>query len=133
MWPPYTALRTSTTDKRCALRIKADSIFSQRVEALPRNRSLTVAWASFSPPARRAAFTWLLCGLVLSGCAGLNPAPYPNEKTSYVYRVGAGDMLMIEVWKEPGLEEREVTVTPDGHIAFPLVSGSIEVMDSTLS
>jgi polysaccharide export outer membrane protein len=49
------------------------------------------------------------------------------------YRVGPGDVLSIEVWNEPGLEQREVIVTPDGQIAYPLVTGTLEVADSTIA
>jgi polysaccharide export outer membrane protein len=36
------------------------------------------------------------------------------------YRIQAGDVLVISVWKEEGLE-REVLVRPDGGFSFPLV------------
>ena len=36
------------------------------------------------------------------------------------YRIGPGDQLGIEVWKDPSLT-REVIVLPDGKITFPLI------------
>ena len=36
------------------------------------------------------------------------------------YRIGPGDQLGIEVWKDPSLT-REVVVLPDGKITFPLI------------
>jgi polysaccharide export outer membrane protein len=36
------------------------------------------------------------------------------------YQIGPNDVLSIYVWKEPDLT-RDVTVTPDGKIAFPLI------------
>lgn len=51
-------------------------------------------------------------------------------KRPYIYRVGAGDVLQIEAFEEPGLQ-RAVTVSPDGYITFPLV-GSVKVVDRTL-
>ena len=36
------------------------------------------------------------------------------------YRLKPGDVLMISVWKEEGLE-REVLIRPDGGLSFPLV------------
>ena len=38
------------------------------------------------------------------------------------YKLQPGDILEVSVWKEPDLE-RDVLVTPDGTIAFPLVGG----------
>lgn len=37
------------------------------------------------------------------------------------YRINAGDVLSISVWREEGLQVPEVLVRPDGHISFPLV------------
>ena len=36
------------------------------------------------------------------------------------YKIGAGDMLEISVWKDPALS-RQVVVLPDGSISFPLI------------
>jgi len=36
------------------------------------------------------------------------------------YKIGAGDVLIISVWKNPDLT-RELVVLPDGAISFPLV------------
>lgn len=38
------------------------------------------------------------------------------------YRLQPGDILEVSVWKEPDLQ-RDVLVTPDGTISFPLVGG----------
>lgn len=37
------------------------------------------------------------------------------------YRINAGDVLSVSVWREEGLQVPEVLVRPDGHISFPLV------------
>jgi len=42
-----------------------------------------------------------------------------------VYHIGPGDIIEISVWKDPELS-RNLTVPPDGIIAFPLI-GSINV------
>jgi len=47
------------------------------------------------------------------------------------YQIGPGDVLNIEVWKDPVLT-RQVAVLPDGKIAYPLV-GEIEAAGKTVS
>ena len=63
------------------------------------------------------------------------PAPAPVAAPSAVpetgYRIGPGDVLNIEVWKDPVLT-RLVTVLPDGKIAFPLI-GEIVAEGKTVS
>ncbi|MDD3370893.1 MAG: polysaccharide export protein [Alphaproteobacteria bacterium] len=46
------------------------------------------------------------------------------------FKIIAGDVLQITVWKEEGLD-REVLVLPDGDITFPLI-GSVKAQGSTL-
>ena len=62
-------------------------------------------------------------------------APAPVEAPPAVpetgYQIGPGDILNIEVWKDPVLT-RLVTVLPDGKIAFPLV-GEIVAEGKTVS
>lgn len=38
------------------------------------------------------------------------------------YRIGAGDILEITIWKEPDLSRPEVLVRTDGKISFPLLN-----------
>ena len=38
------------------------------------------------------------------------------------YRIGAGDILEITIWKEPDLSREEVLVRTDGKISFPLLN-----------
>jgi polysaccharide export outer membrane protein len=64
------------------------------------------------------------------GCAALAQAPAPTQDMDPSYRVQAGDLLQISVWKEPDLQ-REVLVQPDGRFAFPLV-GSIDVQGKSV-
>ena len=47
------------------------------------------------------------------------------------YRIGPGDVLSIEVWKDVALS-RLVTVLPDGKISFPLV-GELTAGDRTVA
>jgi len=52
-----------------------------------------------------------------------------NAKAAY--KINAGDVLDISVWKEEELQ-REIRVLPDGNISFPLV-GEIVVAGNTLT
>lgn len=55
------------------------------------------------------------------------------EATAYeagTYKVEPGDVLLVSVWKEEGLEQ-EVLVRPDGGISFPL-AGNIQAQGKTL-
>lgn len=61
----------------------------------------------------------LLSGLVVA-----------EEKTA-AYRLHAGDLIFISVWKEDALQ-REVRVLPDGSVTFPL-AGRIEVAGASAS
>jgi len=45
----------------------------------------------------------------------------PSSKTNSSYKIGAGDVLKIQVWREPRLSG-EFVVRPDGKITFPLVN-----------
>jgi len=60
-----------------------------------------------------------------------------NQNLSYAadtkaaYKINAGDVLDISVWKEEELQ-REIRVLPDGNISFPLV-GEIMVAGNTLT
>ena len=45
-------------------------------------------------------------------------AAVPNPST---YRIGAGDVLEINVWKEPEASVPTITVRPDGVISLPLI------------
>jgi len=57
------------------------------------------------------------------------PAPQPPGAASEEYRVGPGDKLRIEVYKDPQLSQ-SVQVRPDGKITLPLV-GDLEATGRT--
>jgi len=48
------------------------------------------------------------------------------------YRIGAGDVLQIVVWKEPDVSVPAVVVRPDGKISVPLVK-EVAVLGMTLA
>lgn len=61
--------------------------------------------------------------LGLAGCAstsGLPPAPVVATASDYKYLVGPGDILNINVWRNPELS-LTVPVRPDGKLSTPLV------------
>jgi polysaccharide export outer membrane protein len=47
--------------------------------------------------------------------------PEPGEQSLPDYRIGAGDVLRISVWKEPEVSVDGVAVRPDGKISLPLI------------
>ena len=53
----------------------------------------------------------------------------PASRVSATYKIGAGDVLRISVWKEEGMDQ-EVLVKPDGGITFPL-AGDIQAIGLT--
>lgn len=66
------------------------------------------------------------------GCAhGRSDYDYRAEKLrESVYRVGPGDVLRVNVWKNDQLSQ-EISVRPDGAITLPLL-GDIQVAGKTL-
>ncbi|MGC9162271.1 MAG: XrtA/PEP-CTERM system exopolysaccharide export protein [Thiomonas sp.] len=60
-------------------------------------------------------------GLSLSACAVNNypPAPDKINQEAYHYKVGAGDTLNVNVWRNPDLS-MTIQVRPDGKISTPL-------------
>jgi len=65
-------------------------------------------------------------GFLICGKAPVNAGPPPSP-----YRIGAGDVLDIKVWKEPDLAE-EVVVLHDGRISYPLI-GDVQAEGLTLA
>lgn len=55
----------------------------------------------------------------------------PDDGSGSRYGIQPGDVLLITVWKEPDLQ-REVVVSPDGWITFPLV-GELQVEGMTVN
>lgn len=67
------------------------------------------------------ALTMMLATLVaLAGCAHRAPAPPQAPPALGDYVIGAGDMLTINVWRNPEVS-LSVPVRPDGKVTTPLV------------
>jgi len=85
----------------------------------------------------RQIFTRRLAGLIaalvlLSGCAtSTAPPPEPKSAPEFAaeYRIGVGDNLSINVWRNPDLSV-QVPVRPDGKISVPL-AGDVMVGGKT--
>jgi len=80
------------------------------------------------PVAVRRAVLLLVVFTLLTGCAAssghlaLDERPVLPEKSAKPeYRLGPGDVININVWKNPDLSVQNVPVRPDGYISVPLV------------
>ena len=58
--------------------------------------------------------SWKLC--IFAGFLAMTSSAHAQQE----YKLNAGDILLVSVWKEEELS-REVLVRPDGGISFPLV------------
>lgn len=66
-----------------------------------------------------------LVGLWAALAATGQPQPAPPdegaEPNAQSYRIGPGDVLQIDVWKEPEASTPSTTVRPDGCISLPMI------------
>ena len=87
---------------------------------------------------RRIRYTcWAVCFMVLCLAAAVQASetepvavPSPEAGWSGPFRLGAGDVLNVFIWKHKELSTM-VTVRPDGKINYPLI-GEIEAKGLTL-
>ncbi len=81
---------------------------------------------------RKSLFLSVLILFYISGCAfSAHTTPTKKARTTKLtavqkqadstYQIGAGDVLTIQVWREPSLSG-QFTVRPDGRITFPLLN-----------
>jgi polysaccharide export outer membrane protein len=71
----------------------------------------------------------LLSLLLMLGALPAVAKDTPIPAIDPTYKVIAGDVLQVTVWKEDGLD-REVLVLPDGSFSFPLI-GTVEAQGRT--
>jgi len=71
----------------------------------------------------------LLLGLLLAGGLFASDADATSPGSRH-YTLGAGDLILVSVWKDEALT-RQVVVLPDGKISFPLV-GEIQAAGRTI-
>lgn len=74
----------------------------------------------------------LLVGILMAACSGNKNVPQPPTADAMVsaeYRIGVGDALDINVWRNPELSV-SVPVRPDGKVSMPLI-GDIEAANLT--
>lgn len=63
--------------------------------------------------------------------AGSGPVPGPATKAvKRGYRIGAGDVLQVSVWREPDASVERAAVRSDGKISLPLIK-EVDVVDLT--
>ncbi len=69
--------------------------------------------------------TWIhvlvAAGLAAGSTANSQQAPAEEIRIANRYRIGPGDVLQIDVWKEPEASVPSVTVRPDGTISLPIL------------
>jgi polysaccharide export outer membrane protein len=73
-----------------------------------------------------AVVSWAVLAAPVRAAEPGGPQPVVQE-----YRIGPGDVLNIEVWKDAALS-RQVVVLPDGKISFPLI-GELTAGDRTVA
>jgi polysaccharide biosynthesis/export protein len=71
---------------------------------------------TFCPHVTRLITFSCLAFVFTASTNALNGTPEPAE----AFRLGAGDIITVVVWKQPQISET-VTIRPDGRFSFPLV------------
>ncbi|MBU1193731.1 MAG: polysaccharide export protein [Proteobacteria bacterium] len=70
---------------------------------------------------------WLIVCILIAACM---PAISLAEEKTAAYKIGVGDVLEINTWKEPDLSLETAMVRSDGKITFPLI-GDIQAQGAT--
>jgi polysaccharide export outer membrane protein len=56
-----------------------------------------------------------------SATPSVRKEPLPDNSLLPDYRIGPGDVLAVDVWKEPDASTASIVVRPDGRLSLPLV------------
>jgi polysaccharide export outer membrane protein len=77
-------------------------------------------------PVMRCALALALLYPLANACQGaqaaaVRAATSPSNFEPLTYRIGPGDVLQVDVWKEPDASTPAATVRPDGRITLPMV------------
>jgi polysaccharide export outer membrane protein len=94
------------------------------------NAGVTPAPGSSSTPVTAKADPHVLPAVQEATPAQSESSVEPRGSVPEGYRIGAGDVLQISVWKEPEASVPHVVVRPDGKIGVPLLK-EIEVIGLT--
>ncbi len=83
----------------------------------------------------RFLFIFLFSGFLFTSVGCESPVATVEQPTSTVYKipeykVGAGDTLRVDVWKNPELSS-QVLVRPDGKISLPLIGDVVASQKTT--
>jgi polysaccharide export outer membrane protein len=65
-----------------------------------------------------------------AGAVEAGDVSHVDRRVPYDYKIGGGDVLQVNVWKEPDASVPSVVVRPDGMISLPLVK-EVPVMGLT--
>ncbi len=92
--------------------------------------SILVAGQLLASPAYAQAFASAKLGKKEADVKSPTRTANISQEKTQPYRIGAGDILGIEVWKEPEASAPTVAVRPDGSVSLPMI-GEIQAAGLT--
>jgi len=82
------------------------------------------------PPALLPLMFLMTLGVLAADQGTANEPATGSNAEPPAYRIGPGDILQIDVWKEPDASTPSVTVRPDGRISLAMI-GEVQVAGRT--